>query len=207
MMNMSIGIIHERKPTSQTFIIIYQIECLNSVIDWQLREFDDRFNEVNSALLIHMASFSPKNSFAAFNIESLLKLAEFYPNDFDSSKLMDLGHELRIYIDNVRADDRFVDLDGIANLSKLLVDTKKHLSFPLVYQLLKLVLILPVATASVERCFSAMNIVKNILRNKMGEKFMSDCLVCYVEKDIFSTITNADVIDIFKKIKDREGKL
>jgi hypothetical protein len=48
-----------------------------------------------------MASFcKKKNSFAAFNIESLLKLAEFYPDDFDSSKLMDLGHELRIYIDN-----------------------------------------------------------------------------------------------------------
>jgi hypothetical protein len=154
-----------------------------------------------------MASFSPKNLFAAFNIESLLKLAEFYPNDFDSSKLMDLGHELRIYIDNVQADERFADLEGIADLAKMLVDTKKHLSFPLVYQLLKLVLILPVATASVERCFSAMNIVKSVLRNKMGEKFMSDVMICYVEKDIFSTITNDDVIDIFKKIKDREGKL
>ena len=120
---------------------------------------------------------------------------------------MDLGHELRIYVDNVRADERFVDLDGIADLAKLLVDTKKHLSFPLVYQLLKLVLILPVATASVERCFSAMNIVNNVLLNKMGEKFMSDCLICYVEKHIFSTITNADVINIFKKMKDREGKL
>ena len=154
-----------------------------------------------------MASFNPKNSFAAFNLESLLKLAEFYPEDFDSSKLMDLGHELRIYIDNVRADQRFANLDGIADLSKKLVDTKKHLAFPLVYQLLKLVLILPVATASVERCFSAMNIVKSVLRNKMGDQFMSDCLICYVEKDIFATITNDAVIDLFKKMGDREGKL
>ncbi|XP_044948731.1 uncharacterized protein LOC123398314 [Hordeum vulgare subsp. vulgare] len=150
-----------------------------------VKKFDDRFNEVNSSLLIHMASFNPKNSFAAFNPESLLKLAEFYPQDFHSSKLMDLGHELRIYIDKVRVDKRFANLDGIADLAKKLVDTKKHLAFPLVYQLLKLVLILPVATASVERCFSAMNIVKCVLRNKMGDKFMSDSLICYVEKDIF----------------------
>ena len=67
-------------------------------------------------------------------------------------------------------------------------------------------LILPVATASVERCFSAMNIVMSVQRNKMGEKFMSDVMICYVEKDIFSTM-NDDVIDIFKKIKDRERKL
>ncbi|XBI07244.1 hypothetical protein VPH35_135174 [Triticum aestivum] len=94
-----------------------------------------------------------------------------------------------------------------AGLAKKLVDTKKHLAFPLVYQLLKLVLILPVATASVERCFSAMNIVKSVLRNKMGDQFMSDCLICYVEKDIFATITNDAVIDLFKKMGDREGKL
>ena len=196
-----------RKRTNITNLHHYQIECLNSVIDWQLREFDDRFNEVNSALLIHMASFNPKNSFAAFNLDSLLKLAEFYPDDFNSTQLMDLGHELRIFIDNVRADQRFANLDGIADLAKVLVETKKHLAFPLVYQLLKLVLILPVATASVERCFSAMNIVESVLRNKMGDEFMSDCLICYVEKDIFSTITNDDVIDLFKKMKDREGKL
>ena len=109
--------------------------------------------------------------------------------------------------DNVRADQRFANLDGIADLAKVLVETKKHIAFSLVYQLLKLVLILPVATASVERCFSAMNIVKSVLRNKMGDEFMSDCLICYVEKDIFSTITNDDVIDLFKKMKDREGKL
>jgi hypothetical protein len=66
---------------------------------------------------------------------------------------------------------------------------------------------LPVATASVERCFSAMNVVKKKLRNKMGDKFMSDCLICYVEKDVFYTISNAEVFEIFKKMKDRQGKL
>ena len=106
---------------------------------------------MNSALLIHMAFFNPKNSFAAFNLDSLLKLAEFYPDDFNSTQLMNLGHELWIFIDNVRADQRFANLDGIADLAKELVETKKHLAFPLVYQLLKLVLILPVAAASMER--------------------------------------------------------
>jgi hypothetical protein len=78
----------------------YQIEFLNSVIDWQLREFNDRFNEVNLELLIHMASFSPKNSFAAFNYESLLKLAGLYPDDFGSSKLINFDHELAFNFDH-----------------------------------------------------------------------------------------------------------
>jgi hypothetical protein len=156
-----------RKKPNKTNLQHYQIECLNSVIDWQLQEFDDRFNEVNSVLLGHMASFSPIDSFGAFNSESLVELAKFYPDDFNSEKIDDLGHELVTYIDNVRADERFANLDGIADLGKLMVQTNKHVTFPLVYHLLKLVLILPVATASVERCFSDMNVVKKKLRNKM----------------------------------------
>ncbi|KAG2609519.1 hypothetical protein PVAP13_4KG043066 [Panicum virgatum] len=196
-----------RRKTNKTNLQHYKIEVLNSVIDWQLQEFDDRFNEVNSALLRHMAAFNPKDSFAAFNKESLVKLVEFYPDDFDSDKLDDLGHELVTYIDNMRADQRFDSLDGIADLAKLMVETNKHITFPLVFHLLKLVLILPVATASVERRFSAMNIVKKKLRNKMGDQFMSDCLICYVEKDLFSAITNDEVVGLFKKMKFREGKL
>ena len=43
-------------------------------------------------------------------------------------------------------------------------------SYPLVYRLIELTLILPVATTTVERIFSAMSIVKTDLRNKMGDE-------------------------------------
>jgi hypothetical protein len=122
-----------------------------------------------------MAAFNPKDSFVAFNKENLVRLAEFYPDDFESDKLD--GLELVTFIDNVRADTRFDNLNGIFDLAKLMVQTNQHITFPLVYQLLKLVLILPVVTASVERCFSAMNVVKKKVRNQMGDKFMSDCLI------------------------------
>jgi hypothetical protein len=52
-----------------------------------------------------------------------------------------------------------------------------------------------------------MNFVKKKLCNKMGDQFMSDCLICYVEKDIFSAISNDAVIDLFKKMKFEDGKL
>jgi hypothetical protein len=154
-----------------------------------------------------MAAFNPKDSFADFNKENLVRLAEFYSNDFDSDKLDGLDLELVTFIDNVRADIRFDNLNMISDLAKLMVQTNKHITFPLVYQLLKLVLILSVATASVERCFSAINVVKKKLHNKMGDQFLSDCLICYMEKDIFSGISNDAVIDLFKKMKFRNGKL
>ena len=46
---------------------------------------------------------------------------------------------------------------------------KKNVSYLLVYSLVTLALILPVATTTVERAFSAMNIIKNRLRNRIGD--------------------------------------
>ena len=53
-----------------------------------------------------------------------------------------------------------------------------------------LALILPVATATVERAFSAMKIVKNRLLNRMGDQWMRNNLIVYIEKDIFNCIDN-----------------
>ena len=74
---------------------------------------------------------------------------------------------------------------------------KKNISYPLVYSLVTLVLILPVATAIVERVFSAMNIIKNQLRNRIGDQWMNDCLVIYIEKDIFKTIECEEIMQRF----------
>jgi hypothetical protein len=46
-----------------------------------------------------------------------------------------------------------------------MVELKRHIVF---YRLIELALVLPVATASVERAFSAMKIIKTELRNKMS---------------------------------------
>ena len=46
--------------------------------------------------------------------------------------------------------------DDVQSLAMKMVETEKHLVFPLVYKLIKLALILPVSTASVERTFPAM---------------------------------------------------
>lgn len=71
------------------------------------------------------------------------------------------------------------------------------------YLLLKLALFLPVATATVERVFSAMKIVKSSLRNRLGDDVMNDCLVAYIEKDIVKDIKTEDIIVRFQDMADR----
>ena len=51
-----------------------------------------------------------------------------------------------------------------------MVEMKKNVSYPLVYSLVTLALILLVATATIEKAFSTMNIIKNRLRNQIGDQ-------------------------------------
>ena len=49
-----------------------------------------------------------------------------------------------------------------------------------VFLSLKLALILPVSTATVERVFSGLNLVKNETRNHMCDELLNDCLVTFI---------------------------
>ena len=74
---------------------------------------------------------------------------------------MKLNDQLKTYIMDMCSNGQFSDLKGIGDLAQNMVKTKKHIVYPQVYFLVPLALILHVPTATVERIFSTMNIVKN----------------------------------------------
>ena len=178
----------------------FKVDMFVGVIDRQISELNGRFDEVNTELLSCMAAFCPLHLFAAYDQEKLVRLAtKFYAFDFTSDELARLSWQLNMYVTNVRRDERFQNLKNLCQLSVVLVETNKHGQYHIVYKLLKLVLILPLATASVERVFSSMNYVKNKLRNKMGDEYLNNCLVTFVEREFFTQVKDEDVINLFQK--------
>ena len=148
----------------------FEIDIFNTVLDMQIQEFGDRFGEISTDLLINMSALSPCDSFTMFDASKIITLTTFYQDDFTDADRFSLRRELDLYYETVIHDIDFMKLKGIAELATLMVTRKKHISFPLIYKLLKLSLVLPVATATVERCFSAMKLIKiNLRNNKMGE--------------------------------------
>lgn len=154
-----------------------------------------------------MACLNPNDSFAAYDKEKLIRLAQFYPQDFSMTDLALLGNQLETYILDVRSATEFSTLNGIGSLAEKLVQTQRSVVYRLVYLLVKLALTLPVTTASVERAFSAMKIVKNRLRNRMGDQFLNDCLITFIEKDVFDEVANEAVLQRFQNMKKRRGQL
>ncbi|XP_015168393.1 uncharacterized protein [Solanum tuberosum] len=198
----------QRKVAKYTISHHYRVEVFFKIIDWQLQELNDRFNEVRTNLLIGVACLNPVDSFSSFDIKNILRMAELYPDDFGENVMVTLRNQLETYIVDVRdVDKRFSNLKGLGDLSEMLVKVKKHLNYPLVFRLIKFALLLPVATATVERAFSAMKLIKSELRNRMDDDFLSSCMVPYVEKRIFNTISDESIMNRFQEMKTRRIEL
>ena len=137
-----------------------------------------RFNEVSTELLDCMACLSPANNFSKFNVEKLTQLAEIYAEDLTKEDRLLLRVDLPRFLMNIRRSEEFNGYQNLSTLAQLMVQTTKHTSFQLLYHLIELALILPVATASVERIFSAMKIIKTDLAS----------LISTIIKRVFSTL-------------------
>ena len=77
----------------------------------------------------------------------------------------------------------------------------------MVDRLIRLVLTLPVSTASTKRSFSAMKLVKTTLRNKMGDDYLEDCMILTIERELAEDIDLDLLIDDFDSRKDRRVQL
>ena len=77
------------------------------------------------------------------------------------SQVSFLDNQLEISIHDMQSIEEFSSFIGIGQLVEKMIEMKKNVSYPLVYSLVTLALILLVATVTVKRAFSVINIIKN----------------------------------------------
>jgi len=138
-------------------------------------------------------------NFANFEIEKLVELAKIYYVDFNDYEFEKLRTELeKNFIDGVKLDEVLCTCSDPSSLAEKMVQTDRHTYFPLVYRHIELALILLVATTTVERAFSAMNIIKTDRRNKMNDDLMNNSMLCYTKRDLFASIEDDKILMRFK---------
>ncbi|XP_031286097.1 uncharacterized protein LOC116144810 [Pistacia vera] len=188
------------------------INLFSSVVEGLEDLIENSDNRVEASDLVdYMTSFD-----FAFNLHMMKNILgitfelsqALQRKDQDIINAMSLALELQLdnYIDDMRSDSAFLELNDITSLAQKIVEKKKHLIYSLVYLLITLALTLPVATAIVERAFSAMKIVKTHLLNRMGDQFLNDSLIPYVEKDLFDSVDKEMVMQRFLNMKPRRGQ-
>ncbi|KAG7988107.1 hypothetical protein I3843_03G171000 [Carya illinoinensis] len=84
-----------------------------------------------------------------------------------------------------------------------LVEIEKSKIYYLIDKLIRLILTLSVSTATSERAFSDMKIVKTSFRNKIEDEFLSNNLVIYIEREIVKNFDLDSILDDFVCLKER----
>ena len=148
-------------------------------------------------------ALEPREALKSFRSSDLcLQVENFYPQDFTDYDKQVLKNQLYHFEHNVVQDLEFKELKSLFELSQWLVRTRNSEHYKLVYRIVRLVLTLPVSTATTERAFSAMKVVKTNLRKKMENDFLMDSLMLYIEKDIVSTFSLDLIINDFEDFKE-----
>jgi hypothetical protein len=123
---------------------------------------------------------------------------KFYPQDFPDLEKEQLEIEINHYKHNVVQHSSFQVLSNIFELCQWLVSTRKSTIYQLVFRIIVLMLTLPVSTIATEQAFSAMNIIKTRLRNKIEDELLTDSLMVYIEREVVATISTDSIIDDFR---------
>ncbi|KAL5825154.1 hypothetical protein ACOSQ3_021217 [Xanthoceras sorbifolium] len=186
----------------------YRVEMFTATIDSQLQELNNRFTEQAMELFTLSSALDPRDGFKSFNIDNICKLADkFYPMDFTKHERDLLSFELKHYKLYVSQQQVFQKMSTISELCRALAETRSSHHFPLIDRLIRLILTLPVSTATTERSFSATKLVKTGLRNKMDDKFLANYLVVYIEKEIAEKFNSESIIDDFMSLRKHPGQL
>ncbi len=100
----------------------------------------------------------------------------------------------------------------IPNLPNFIKDVKQLLSYitenslkeiyPNIYIVIRILLTIPVSTASAERSFS--KLIKNYLRNTMSQERLSALAVLSIESDLASRLNYDTIIKEFSNVESRK---
>ena len=193
------------ESNGRTFRDYYKLEVFFPVIDKLQCELDFRFNDELSRIMEVASCLQPKDSFRRFDPESIMRLSLVYETDFPETDRVALYSELRNFKSIVGFHPDFRSgIETIGDVLAALISTGLQETFPGICRILRLVLTLPVSTASTERSFSAMKIVKTRLRSSMCDAWMVDLLLLYIEKGLSRDILKVDhIVTQFRQMKSR----
>ena len=72
-------------------------------------------------------------------------------------------------------------------------------AFPELLRLLRISMTIAISTASCERSFSSLKRIKSYLRSTMGEQRLTDLAIISIERELSSSISLDEAVDIFSQ--------
>ena len=194
-------------------------------IDSLLANITSHFSDTSVKLLVSSSIFDPsllpsdEALLSSYGIDQLKVLVDFYGNavttEFEGEKytspsLIDSEEVFAEWQLFKRAFAR--EIKAVVEKRKLsnpptLQEVKEEMEstnaytdiFPEIFKLLNILLTLPVGTATVERSFSQMKLVKTRLRNRVSDINLARLMRIAIEGPELTTINFNDILEVFKQ--------
>ena len=104
-----------RKTKSITVEHQYRIDIFTAIIDQQLQELNNRFNEKAIEVLKLSTTLDHKNNYKLFSVEDICLLVDkFYPEDFSDQEKTHLRFQLQHYKLDVPNHPKLKNMSSIA---------------------------------------------------------------------------------------------
>ena len=166
------------------------------ILDKCTVEFDRRFSD-NIQIFQSLSAFDSLSK-DFFDEEKLTQFAKHYSEHIDTVLLISQIHSAKRFLEQKKPEDI---IDKYIALKRLPGAFSELLSS------LKILLTIPVTTASNERFFSVLKHVKNYLRTKTGDDRLSSLLLMATEKDMVKSFDLEELVDDFAHMRNRRYPL
>ena len=169
------------------------------IVDRFLSELDNRFTQ-NMPLISAMNAFDCNSSdFLVY--EKLSSILQFYKDIYIDEIL--LTSQISVAKNHILSKS-----EKPKNLFELYDELKPlQCAYSEIIKIVKILITLPVTTASTERLFSVLSLVKTYLRTSMRNDRLSDLLLMASEKARVRNLNYEALVDNFAKLKSRRYPL
>lgn len=174
----------------------WMTELYLPVMDKCTAEFDRRFS--SNIDLFQSLSALDCQSKQFLDEEKLTLFAKHYSAHIDTVLLVSQVHSAKVFLEQKKQEDL---IDVYTALKTLPV------AFSELLAILKILLTIPVTTASNERFFSVLKHVKNYLRTKTGDDRLSSLLLMATEKHMVKSFDLEELVNDFARMRHRQYPL
>ncbi|KAL6481128.1 hypothetical protein MHYP_G00092080 [Metynnis hypsauchen] len=163
------------------------------VIDLMLSELERRFSRRNCDIMNSIQALNPQKD-AFLKETTLFSFARLYDSNID-----DLGHELHQFR-RILDRKKQTGMQRPSSTVELIqfIEPYKEVFFEL-YRLCKIAVAIPVSTASCERSFSTLKLVKTYLRSTMNDERLSNLGVLSIESKRAKALSLDSFVDRFAR--------
>lgn len=192
----SISSVDERFRINTYFVIL---DAFTNVLKYRFEDF--------SSIVRKFEILDPKKSFEGrpsneILVEPLIELSTFYQVDVEQENLIleyksfcSIYNQLIAEIKNKKVFDN--------NMLKFMIENDMISSYPNLSTLYKIYYTLPISSATAERSFSRLKLIKTYLRSTIAEDRLSNLAVLSIERNVAEDMDYNNVIETFAKMKKR----